>query len=327
VARHLVSLSRSFASSPTRARHGHRGLATSESMRRYSDGIDEAVLSDLTEIHLRERGIALGDRLKLLKAIAALGSPARPAEIPASKLTPVPDRLRPAEIAPAVQPAGERRHVTVMFCDLVSSTSISAGLDAEDWCDLVGAAAELAIDPTCLCGYCQSGQIMSASALLASKPHPTDSEIDEAMSGNICRCGTYVRIREAIKQAAKFIEQGRLTMILNHITSRSRDPDQSGLANGPSRRRLLQAGAAVGGSLLLSVARKPHFLNQRRKDGSQAIGPNSRMAGEKALRRSGLWRKQYPISARRSKWPIRLATAPLHHPANGSSYRRATVRH
>jgi len=58
------------------------------------------------------------------------------------------------------------------------------------------------------CGYCQSGQIMSASALLASKPHPTDSEIDAAMSGNICRCGTYVRIREAIKQAAKSIEQG-----------------------------------------------------------------------------------------------------------------------
>jgi isoquinoline 1-oxidoreductase alpha subunit len=52
------------------------------------------------------------------------------------------------------------------------------------------------------CGYCQSGQIMSASALLASKPHPTDAEIDEAMSGNICRCGTYLRIREAIKQAA-----------------------------------------------------------------------------------------------------------------------------
>jgi isoquinoline 1-oxidoreductase subunit alpha len=58
------------------------------------------------------------------------------------------------------------------------------------------------------CGYCQPGQIMSASALLASKPHPTDSEIDAAMSGNICRCGTYVRIREAIKQAAKSIEQG-----------------------------------------------------------------------------------------------------------------------
>jgi len=52
------------------------------------------------------------------------------------------------------------------------------------------------------CGYCQSGQIMSAAALLASNPHPTDSDINDAMSGNICRCGTYVRIREAIKQAA-----------------------------------------------------------------------------------------------------------------------------
>jgi len=52
------------------------------------------------------------------------------------------------------------------------------------------------------CGYCQSGQIMSATALLASKPHPTDADIDNAMAGNICRCGTYVRIREAIKQAA-----------------------------------------------------------------------------------------------------------------------------
>ena len=53
------------------------------------------------------------------------------------------------------------------------------------------------------CGYCQSGQIMSAAALLASNPHPTDSDIDDAMSGNICRCGTYVRIREAIKHAAR----------------------------------------------------------------------------------------------------------------------------
>jgi isoquinoline 1-oxidoreductase alpha subunit len=52
------------------------------------------------------------------------------------------------------------------------------------------------------CGYCQSGQIMSAMALLASNPHPTDADIDEAMSGNICRCGTYVRIRAAIKHAA-----------------------------------------------------------------------------------------------------------------------------
>ncbi len=53
------------------------------------------------------------------------------------------------------------------------------------------------------CGYCQSGQIMSATALLAGNPEPTDKDIDDAMSGNVCRCGTYVRIRQAIKQAAR----------------------------------------------------------------------------------------------------------------------------
>ena len=52
------------------------------------------------------------------------------------------------------------------------------------------------------CGYCQAGQIMAASALLAQKPQPTDQDIDDAMSGNICRCCTYTRIRAAIKQAA-----------------------------------------------------------------------------------------------------------------------------
>jgi isoquinoline 1-oxidoreductase subunit alpha len=53
------------------------------------------------------------------------------------------------------------------------------------------------------CGYCQSGQIMSAAALLESNPNPNDAEIDAAMSGNICRCGTYPRIRAAIKQASQ----------------------------------------------------------------------------------------------------------------------------
>src|SRR4249920_965593 len=58
------------------------------------------------------------------------------------------------------------------------------------------------------CGYCQSGQIMSASALLAANPKPTDADIDAAMAGNICRCGTYVRIRAAIKQAAGMTTAG-----------------------------------------------------------------------------------------------------------------------
>jgi len=53
------------------------------------------------------------------------------------------------------------------------------------------------------CGYCQAGQMMSASALLAKNPHPTDADIDAAMDGNICRCGTYLRIRKAIHKAAE----------------------------------------------------------------------------------------------------------------------------
>jgi isoquinoline 1-oxidoreductase alpha subunit len=59
------------------------------------------------------------------------------------------------------------------------------------------------------CGYCQSGQLMSAAALLASNPNPNDADIDAAMSGNICRCGTYPRIRAAIKQAAQAIAKAR----------------------------------------------------------------------------------------------------------------------
>jgi isoquinoline 1-oxidoreductase alpha subunit len=53
------------------------------------------------------------------------------------------------------------------------------------------------------CGYCQVGQIMSAAALLRRKPNPTDAEIDQALSSNLCRCGTYLRIREAIRKAAR----------------------------------------------------------------------------------------------------------------------------
>jgi aerobic-type carbon monoxide dehydrogenase small subunit (CoxS/CutS family) len=58
------------------------------------------------------------------------------------------------------------------------------------------------------CGYCQAGQIMSAAALLAKHPSPTDGEIDTAMSGNLCRCGTYVRVRQAIHKAASLQAKG-----------------------------------------------------------------------------------------------------------------------
>jgi len=59
------------------------------------------------------------------------------------------------------------------------------------------------------CGYCQSGQIMTAAALLEKKPDPTDSDIDAALSGNICRCGTYVRVREAIHLASRLKRGGK----------------------------------------------------------------------------------------------------------------------
>jgi isoquinoline 1-oxidoreductase alpha subunit len=59
------------------------------------------------------------------------------------------------------------------------------------------------------CGYCQSGQILAASALLASNPNPSDEDIDNAMAGNICRCGTYTRMRQAIHSAAKKIQTAK----------------------------------------------------------------------------------------------------------------------
>jgi isoquinoline 1-oxidoreductase alpha subunit len=85
--------------------------------------------------------------------------------------------------------AVENRAVTTI--EAVGNTPVGAKVQ-KAWLDL----------EVVQCGYCQSGQIMSAAALLAETSHPDDADIDAAMAGNICRCGTYVRIREAIKQAA-----------------------------------------------------------------------------------------------------------------------------
>ena len=81
---------------------------------------------------------------------------------------------------------GERAITTI---EGVGSTQTGASVQ-KAWLDL----------EVIQCGYCQSGQIMSAAALLAKNPHPDDADIDAAMAGNICRCGTYVRIREAVKR-------------------------------------------------------------------------------------------------------------------------------
>jgi isoquinoline 1-oxidoreductase alpha subunit len=80
-----------------------------------------------------------------------------------------------------------------------SVTTIEAAASSEAGAKLQRAWLDLEVVQ---CGYCQSGQLMSAMALLQNNPHPTDKDIDAAMAGNICRCGTYVRVREAIKLAA-----------------------------------------------------------------------------------------------------------------------------
>jgi isoquinoline 1-oxidoreductase subunit alpha len=88
-------------------------------------------------------------------------------------------------------PVGAVRDRSITTIEGIGATPVGARVQ-KAWLDL----------EVVQCGYCQSGQVMSATALLASTPNPDDSDIDAAMAGNICRCGTYVRIRAAIKQAA-----------------------------------------------------------------------------------------------------------------------------
>ena len=91
-----------------------------------------------------------------------------------------------------VMPVGAAAGHSITTIEGIGNTSIGKTVQ-QAWLDL----------EVIQCGYCQSGQIMAAAALLSKIASPTDTDIDQAMSGNICRCGTYPRIREAIKQAAR----------------------------------------------------------------------------------------------------------------------------
>lgn len=91
-----------------------------------------------------------------------------------------------------VMPAGTLADQAITTIEAISATPSGRKIQ-QAWLDV----------EVIQCGYCQPGQIMSAAALLASNPNPSDADIDAAMSGNICRCGTYQRIRAAIKQAAQ----------------------------------------------------------------------------------------------------------------------------
>jgi class 3 adenylate cyclase/predicted ATPase len=115
-------------------------LGMSEYAQRFAENrIDFSVLHDLTDQDLKDLGVVLGDRRKLLRAIASLDD-----KLGAAAPAPVPASAPPPTSATAADAAGERRHVTVMFCDLVDSTGISAKLDAEEWRDLVGAYIDAA---------------------------------------------------------------------------------------------------------------------------------------------------------------------------------------
>ena len=99
-----------------------------------------------------------------------------------------------------VEGRATRSCITAVGAVAGANVTTIEGLDPEGKHPLQTAWLELQVPQ---CGYCQSGQIMSAAALLARTREPKDSDVDAAMAGNICRCGTYVRIRAAIKQAAR----------------------------------------------------------------------------------------------------------------------------
>ena len=119
------------------------GLGKYEAVFRENE-IDETVLPSLTAEDLKELGVtALGHRRKLLDAIAVLRNDAS-MKTPAATAAPAQQSAATSTVTPVAEAVGERRHVTVLFCDLVGSTTISAALDAEDWRDLVGAYLDAA---------------------------------------------------------------------------------------------------------------------------------------------------------------------------------------
>ena len=115
-------------------------LGMSEYAERFAESdIDTSVLRDLTDQDLKELGVSLGHRRKMLRAIAELGSAlVAPSVTPLVRPAPILTGAKAPPIPVAAEPTGERRYLTVMFCDLVGSTGISAQLDAEEWRDLVG---------------------------------------------------------------------------------------------------------------------------------------------------------------------------------------------
>src|SRR5690349_15413165 len=151
-----------------------RNLGLSEYTQRFAEnGIDFAVLPDLTEQDLKDIGVLLGHRRKLLRAIAELDSAPSVASAPAR-----------AAIAPPLgspdEAAGERRHLTIMFCDLVGSTSISARLDAEEWRDMVSAYLESASSEVTKLGGHVAKKLGDGLMVLFGYPIAHDNDAERA---------------------------------------------------------------------------------------------------------------------------------------------------
>ena len=151
-----------------------RNLGLSEYTQRFAEnGIDFAVLPDLTEQDLKDIGVLLGHRRKLLRAIAELDS------APSVASTPARAAIAPPLRSPA-EAAGERRHLTIMFCDLVGSTSISARLDAEEWRDMVSAYLESASSEVTKLGGHVAKKLGDGLMVLFGYPIAHDNDAERA---------------------------------------------------------------------------------------------------------------------------------------------------
>ena len=165
-------------------------------------------------------------------------------------------------IVPAL-PRRQHRHAEITTIEAIGATAAGAKIQ-KAWLDR----------EVVQCGYCQSGQIMSASALLASNPHPTDADIDNAMSGNICRCGTYVRIRERSSERRNPTDREADHDLRSHRARTRQIRPAVGIRERNFPARLSATGAAAGGGLMLSL-RLPFAGGEAEADGADPFMPNA----------------------------------------------------
>ena len=160
-----------------------RGLGQYEAAFRENE-IDIDILAELTEAHLEKLGMPLGHRIRVLKAIANLEA----SERSAVAVAPAPEPLTTVQVTgpPIPEAVGERRHVTVMFCDLVDSTGIAARLDAEEWRDLVGAYLDAASTAVTEMGGKVAKKLGDGLMALFGYPVAQENDAERAVRAALC---------------------------------------------------------------------------------------------------------------------------------------------